>query len=99
MDMPAKNVTNDRLYDAITNTRLELKADISDIRHQFESLETGRLTRLETKITEFEINQIKRDSALKQNQAVLSTKFLVLMGIGNIILTAFIAYIIKRVFG
>lgn len=97
--MPAKNVTNDRLYDAINSTRLELKADISDIRRQFESLETGRLTRLESKITEFEINQIKRDSVLKQNQAVLSTKFLVLAAIGDIILTGIIAYVIKKVLG
>jgi DNA-binding protein H-NS len=31
-----KNVSNDRLYDAINSMRLELKADITDLRKQFD---------------------------------------------------------------
>ncbi len=101
--------TNDNLATMLNNTRLELKSDInsarsellsnvSDLRRQFETLEAGRLTRLEGKMTDFEIGQIKRDDILKQNQAVLSTKFIIIGAISVAIFNAAMYGLFTRVF-
>jgi len=94
-----KSTTNDNLATLLNNTRLELKADIqgaraelitnvNDLRRQFEVLEAGRLTRLEGQMNQFEINQIKKDSQLQQNQAILSTKFIIIGAIAIAIFNA-----------
>lgn len=91
--------SNDKLYEAINSMRLELKGDIRDLRNQFDRLEAGRLTRLEAKMNDFEIDQTKRDANLDKNQAVLSTKFIIISAIGvaifNALLYAFFAKVIK----
>lgn len=81
-----KSITNDKLYDSLNSMRLELKGDIRDLRNQFDTLEAGRLTRLESKMADFEVGQARRDSQMKENQATLSTKFVVLGTIGLAIL-------------
>ena len=79
--------------------RLELKSDINNIQRQFELLESGRLTRLETKINKFEVAQGKRDSDLRENQAVLSTRFLAYSGITLAVFNAVLYVVLKRIFG
>ncbi len=93
------SVTNRDLYDAVNSARLELKADVADLRRQFETLEAGRLTRLEAKMNDFEIAQTKRDSSIDRNQAVLSTKFIIISGIGVVLLTAIANAIFLRLIG
>lgn len=92
------SVTNERLYDALNSMRLELKSDITDLRRQFETLEAGRLTRLEGKMSDYEVAQAKRDANLSTNQAVLSTKVIIIAGIANIILVAIATAFFMRVF-
>lgn len=85
--MASRPITNDRLYDAINSSRLELKGDLNDLRRQFETLESGRITRLESQVADMQLAQVKNDAQLQENQAVLSTKFVIITGIGIIILT------------
>jgi hypothetical protein len=92
------NVTNERLYDALNSMRLELKADITDLRRQFETLEAGRLTRLEGKMSDYEVKQAQRDASFSTNQAVLSTKVIIIAAIGNVILVALATAIFTRLF-
>jgi hypothetical protein len=90
-------ITNDRLYDTLNSMRLELKSDIGDLRRQFETLEAGRLTRLEGKMSDMEISQMRRDNIIKTNQAVISTKFLVLATVGVAIFNSILYYFFSRV--
>ncbi len=89
-------VTNDKLYELVNTTRLELKSDLRDLRNQFDTLEAGRLTRLETKMSDFEVSQVKRDSKMQESQATLSTKFFVLWSIAGSIFVAFITAFFYR---
>lgn len=73
-----KTITNDRLYEAINSSRLELKGDISELRQQY--------NRLEERMSGFELAQAKKDGTLQESQAVLSTKVLTLFAIGNLLL-------------
>lgn len=96
--MPSgRPISNDRLYDALNSMRLELKSDIGDLRRQFETLEAGRLTRLEGKMSDFEVSQAKKDANLDKNQAILSTKFVIIGGIGMTILDGLIFFILQKV--
>lgn len=92
----AGSVTNDKIYELVNSARLELKSDIGDLRRQFETLEAGRLTRLEAQMNQFEISQVKKDSTMQQNQAVLSNKVLILWGIANIILIGLTEALLKK---
>lgn len=76
-------VTNDRIYELLDKMRLELKGDIRDLRLQFDSLEAGRLTRLEGRMRDFEVTTAQKEAKMDTNQAVLSTKVLVIWGIGS----------------
>lgn len=92
-------VTNDKIYELVNSTRLELKGDIGNLRNQFETLESGRITRLEGKINDMEVQQIRRDGTLAQNQAVLSTKFMIIGGIGVMLLTGLGTALWNRILG
>lgn len=94
--MPSDQITNGKLYDALTSMRLELKSDIGDLRRQFETLEAGRLTRLEAKMSDFEIAQTKRDSALNTAQSTLSGKVLIIWSMIGVVGVAFITALAYR---
>lgn len=68
--------------------RLELKGDIGDLRRQFETLEAGRLTRAEAHINDLRVQLLEQGTKLRENQAILSTKVLVLWAIANVMLIA-----------
>lgn len=65
-------ITNDKLYDAINSTRLELKGDIRDLRGQFDTLEAGRLTRAEGNINELRVELQKAINSI--NSSIDSVK-------------------------
>lgn len=97
-------ITNDKLYDALTTirqennaTRLEIKGDIRDLRNQFDQLETGRISRLESKMGDFEVAQTKRDAQMSQNQAVLSTKFLIIWSMVGAVFVATATTVTTRI--
>lgn len=94
--MANRPVTNDKIYELVNSTRLELKGDLRDLRTQFEQLESGRLTRLEGKMSDFEVNQVKRDSKLTENQAVLSTKVVVIISISVFILDVLVSLLVTK---
>lgn len=93
-----REISNADIYDRLERLRIEVtkriddtsrehKIELGDLRRQFETLEAGRLTRLEGKMTDFEISQVKRDSLISTNQAVLSTKVMVIITIAIFVLT------------
>lgn len=43
-------IDNKSLYDLVDRTRLELKGDINRLENKFDTLEAGRLTRLEDRV-------------------------------------------------
>lgn len=94
--MANRPVTNDKIYELVNSTRLELKGDLRDLRTQFEQLESGRLTRLEGKMSDFEVNQVKRDSKLTENQAILSTKVVVIISISVFILDVLVSLLVTK---
>lgn len=94
----AESVSNDKIYDLLNAMRLELKGDIRDLRNQFDTLEAGRLTRLEGKVRDFEVTQARRDATLTTNQAVLSTKVFVIWGIGSAIFIVLSELLVNKVF-
>lgn len=81
-------VSNDKIYELVNSTRLELKGDISDLRRQFETLEAGRLTRAEQDI-----------GRLQVRDATLNTKVYVLVFIISSAVSAVIAAIAVRFIG
>lgn len=91
-----RTITNDKLYDALNSMRLELKGDIRDLRNQFDTLEAGRLTRLEAKMGDFEVTQAKRNNLVDRNQAVLSTKVLVMWGIAGSVFVVISEVLVNR---
>lgn len=97
--MANRTITNDKIYELVNASRLELKGDIQELRRQFDALEAGRLTRLEGKMTDFEVTQVKKDATLTQNQAVLSTKFVIIGFIGISIFNALLYGLITKVVG
>jgi hypothetical protein len=94
-----KQITNVDIFDRLERLRLELskqiestsrdhKSELADLRRQFETLEAGRLTRLEGRMNDFVVSQANRDAGLKENQAVMSTKFLVIWSLAGAIMVA-----------
>jgi hypothetical protein len=61
-------VSNDKIYELINSTRIELKGDIIRLEAKFDALEAGRLTRAEQNI-----------GRLQVRDATLSTKVYVLV--------------------
>lgn len=99
----SKPVSNDKIYDLINNTRLELKGDIGSLRNQFDNLEAGRLTRAEGNINELRvelqkaINTINNSiDSVKQAGGTLSAKAAIIGSITIIILTGASAAIFYR---
>jgi hypothetical protein len=96
--MPSKPVTNDALYARLDTLRMEFKQDLNSalatmaqsqgrLEKKFDDLEAGRLTRAEGDINNLRIDVLKATGLLKTNQAVLSTKVVVLWAIGTGILS------------
>ncbi len=81
-------VTNDRLYELINTTRLELKGDIRDVRVQFENLESGRITKLED-----EVNR------LRVKDATLNTKVYALVFIISSAVSALMTAVALKLLG
>lgn len=103
-----KSITNDKIFDLLTSARLEQKNDMqtlsktlttemSDLRRQFETLEAGRLTRLEGRMNDFVLAQSKRDSTMQQTTATLSAKFVIIYSIIGAIFVAIITAFFYRV--
>jgi hypothetical protein len=90
-------ISNDKIYELLNAMRLELKGDIGDLRRQFETLEAGRLTRLEGKVQDMQVADIRQQATLREGQAVISTKVLILFTIGYIILTGILTAVFTRV--
>jgi len=61
-------VTNDKIYELVNSTRLELKGDINRLEGKFDNLEAGRLTRVEQDVGKLQVKD-----------ATLSTKVYVLV--------------------
>lgn len=90
-------VTNRDLYEAIGELRGEFTGAIQRLDDKFMALEAGRLTRLESRIRDFEVSQAQKDGKINQTQAVLSTKVLIIFGIANIILIGLTEAIFKGI--
>lgn len=100
-------VTNDLIYQLLDKSRLEQKSDMlalsssltkemSDLRRQFETLEAGRLTKLEARMNDFVLQQANRDAVMRQSTATLSAKFVIIYSIIGAIFVAFITAFFYR---
>lgn len=78
--------------------RVELKGDIMHVQTKLDGLESGRLSKLESQVQQFKLDQVERDSTIKSNQAVISTKFLVLQTIGYVLFFLLIQTVFTKVF-
>jgi hypothetical protein len=78
----AGEISNDKIYELINSTRLELKGDIRDLAAQLQALETGRLTRAEENIGKLQVKD-----------ATLSTKVYVLVFIISSVWSAIVTAI------
>ena len=92
----SRPVTNDKIYDLINSTRLELKGDIGNLQQQFTTLEAGRLTRAEGNINALGLDLQKAINTLNQkvdgvktSGSVLNTKAAIIGSIFLVIFTAF----------
>lgn len=79
-------ITNDKIYELIDRSRMELKGDIIRLENKFDSLEAGRLTRAEQRIGELQV----RD-------ATLSVKVYVLVFIISSVISAIITAVSLKV--
>lgn len=91
-------ISNGKIYDLINAMRLELKGDIRDLTLQFQTLEAGRLTRLEGKVQDMQVADVKTQSKLSENQAVISTKMIIVFAVGDILFTALLTGLFTRLF-
>lgn len=98
-----KAITNDKLYDAINSTRLELKGDIKDLRGQFDNLEAGRLTRAEGNINDLRVELQKAINAfntsidsVRTTGSVFNGKIAVIGGLATVLLSGLSAAIFYR---
>lgn len=66
-------VTNDKIYDLVNSTRLELKGDLRDLRQQFEQLEAGRLTRAEQNIGKLQVKDATLSTKVYSLVFIIST--------------------------
>lgn len=108
--MPAKNYTNSDLYDRLDSLRLEVKQDISTavntvamsqgrLEKKFDDLEAGRLTRAEGNINDLRLEVERATNKLGQNQAVMSTKIIVIWAIGSALISIITTAVITSVVG
>ena len=92
----SKSVSNNAIYDRMDSVRLELKQDIISavasvaqnqgrLEAKFDTLEAGRLTRSEQKITDLEIKLQKFEGVTSTKDAVISTRVATLWAIGGAI--------------
>jgi uncharacterized protein with von Willebrand factor type A (vWA) domain len=98
-----KTITNDKLYDAINSTRLELKGDIRDLRSQFDNLEAGRLTRAEGNINDLRVELQKAINTfntsidtVRTSGSVFNGKIAVVGALATILLSGLSAAIFYR---
>jgi hypothetical protein len=82
----ANGVSNKDLYDSLDRVRIELKTDIVRLEAKFDSLEAGRLTRLESQVNKQQVNQ-----------ATASTKLAIIGFIAASVIGAIISTIVPRV--
>lgn len=94
----SKNTSNSDLRDRMDALRLEIKADINAaitavannqgrLEKKFDDLEAGRLTRAEANIQDLKIELLKTTDTLRTNQAVISTKVVVLWAIASALIS------------
>jgi hypothetical protein len=98
-----KEISNDKIYEAINSTRLELKGDIRDLRGQFDNLEAGRLTRAEGNINELRVELQKAINTInasidtvKQTGSILSGKTAIVGALLMIVLSGLSAAVFYR---
>lgn len=91
------SVTNDKIYELVNSTRLELKGDITDLRKQFDMLESGRLTALERRMNDFVVAQANKDAIADRNTATLSAKFVIIYSIVGAIFVALVTAIAYKI--
>lgn len=103
-----RNTTNAGLYDRLDSLRLEVKQDIAvavntvalsqgRLEKKFDDLEAGRLTRAEGNINDLRIEVLKAHDKLSQNQAVISTKMMVLWMIASTLTMTGISVVVTKV--
>lgn len=102
-----KQITNVDIFDRLERLRLELskqidstsrdhKAELADLRRQFETLEAGRLTALEKRMNDFVVAQANRDAKYRETQATLSTKFVIIGAIALAVLYGLIDAVARK---
>jgi len=100
-------VTNDKIYELVDRMRVELtrkidetsrdhKSELTDLRRQFENLEAGRLTRAEGNIQDLRVYLLKARDALKENQAVMDTKVIIMLALGNILIVVIVEALVRK---
>lgn len=96
-------VTNDKIYELVNTSRLELKGDINRLENKFDNLEAGRLTRAEGNINSLAIDLQKavndiysKIDSVKASGGTLTAKATVVGGIILIILGGFSAAVFYR---
>lgn len=81
-------IGNDKIYDLINATRLEIKGDVLRVEGKLDSLEQGRITNIESDV-----------SRLKVKDATLATKVYVLVFIISSVMSALISALVLRLVG
>lgn len=91
--MPSpKSITNDKLYDLVNSTRIELKSDIVNavstvsqnqgrLEKKFDDLEAGRLTRAEGNITDLRVALQKYEGKADTAEGKITTKVAIIWAI------------------
>lgn len=106
--MTDRNITTAKVYELINNVRIEIKQDILNVgnnmaqnqarlENKFDELEAGRLTRAEAKIRDLEVNIVRQNKKTEVNQAVLSTKVLILWTMAILMITTIVQVSISRI--
>ncbi len=81
------DVSNNRIYELIDRSRIELKGDIIRLETKFDNLEAGRLTRVEQDVGRLQIKD-----------ATLNTKVYVLVFVISSAVSAIITAVVARTF-
>lgn len=84
----AASTSNDKIYELIDRTRLELKSDIVRLETKFDQLETGRISRLEEQVNRQQIQQ-----------ATAATKLAVVGFITSSVVGALVTSVAFKLFG
>jgi hypothetical protein len=75
----------------IDDTSRDHKAELTDLRRQFETLEAGRLTRAEGNIQDLRLAYQALNDITSSTDKSLSNKFVVIGSIGMVILSTFLS--------